>query len=98
MVATGMAETLSAVQVLPKGCERVLIETFETNTRLLCPAGKLMGATKQVLDAMRLVALVFEPIRKAVEVGAGRARAIALQRRLSFEIGAQHAALLQLSP
>jgi len=54
-----------------------------------------MDATQQTLDTMRLIALMFEPIRKAVEVRACRARAISLQRLLSFEIGDQHAALLQ---
>src|SRR5262249_30499036 len=98
VVATGIVQAPLAVQVMPKGCKRLPIQGLDGEPSMVCPAREAVHPSQEVEDTVRLISTRFQPVRELFEVGTRRADTVALQCQRRFEIGGQHAALLQWSP
>jgi len=96
--ATGIAQALESLEVLPIGSECDHIEFLEGYTRTVSPVREAMGPSQEVLDTASLIATGVEPANESIKVGTGRGRAVVRQRHSVFEIGRQHAALLHERP
>jgi len=96
--ATGIAQALLVVQGLPKDLKRLRIQLLGAEPRLGCPVCEAVNASQELADRLGLIPLGFQPVHEPIEMGTGRAGAVAHQRRRCLEIRRQHAALLQWSP
>src|SRR5205814_9648350 len=96
--ATGIASAVLVMQGLPESLERLRIQFPSAEPRLGCPVCKAFNSSQKAADPVGLIPLGFQPVHEPIEIGSGRAGAVAPLRRRCLEIRRQHAALLQWSP